>query len=61
MSERFEICVRTKMALYKYSSCPFLFYYQRKLHQMYHSFVEMDQGHVPYIYLSGVLYVIRRV
>ena len=32
-------------------------YHQRKLHQMYHSFIKVDQGHhVPYIYLLGVLY-----
>ena len=32
-------------------------YHQRKLHPMYHSFIKVDQGyHVPYIYLSGVLY-----
>jgi len=32
-------------------------YHQRKLHQMYHSFIKVDQGHhVPYIYLFGVLY-----
>jgi len=30
--------------------------YQRKCHQMYHSFLKVDQGHhVPYIYLFGVL------
>jgi len=23
---------------------------------MYHSFIKVDQGHVPYIYLPGVLY-----
>jgi len=32
-------------------------YHQRKLLQMYHSFIKVDQGHhVPYIYLFGVLY-----
>jgi len=32
-------------------------YYQRRLHQMYHSFIKVDQGHhEPYNYLSGVLY-----
>jgi len=32
-------------------------YRQRKLHQMYHTFVKVDQDHhVPYIYLFGVLY-----
>jgi len=30
-------------------------YYQRKLHQIYHSFIEMDQGHMAYIYLLEVL------
>jgi len=25
-------------------------YYQRKLHKLYNSFMEMDQGYVPYIY-----------
>jgi len=30
-------------------------YYQRILHQVYHTFIEMDHGHVPYIYLFGVL------
>jgi len=29
-------------------------YYQRKLHQMCHSFIKVDQGHhVPEIYLYG--------
>jgi len=32
-------------------------YHQRKLHQMYHSFVKVGlRHHVPYIYLFGVLY-----
>jgi len=30
---------------------------KRQLHQMYHSFIKVDQGHhVPYIYLFGVSY-----
>jgi len=32
-------------------------YHQRKLHQIYYSFIKVDQGHhVPYNYLFGVLY-----
>jgi len=32
-------------------------YYQRKLHQMYHTFIKVDQGHhMLKIYLLGVLY-----
>jgi len=30
-------------------------YCQRKSHEMYHIFIEVEQGHVPYIYLFGVL------
>jgi len=39
-------------------------YYQRKLHQIYHSFIKEDQGmsyHVPYIYLYGTCYTAKRL
>jgi len=36
--------------------CSCRFSSQQKLHQMCHSFIEMDQCHMLYIYLFGVLY-----
>ena len=32
-------------------------HYERKLHQMYHNLIKVDEGyHVPYTYLFGVSY-----
>jgi len=63
ISQRYSKCTSYLKALYKMSTFTLLLLYftagcyRRNLYQIRHSFIEMDQGHMPnaYIYLLGVL------